>query len=428
MTVLSLKNLLDKLWVSNPNFIFLLSLAVFATDSAINLFWNIPVFVPFIILILPFLYVDLYLSRKLGKFHIWFSLVFVLSFFVAGFIYGWRRQNLSDLLFILFFVTAFYYYKAHADRLSIKSVHVFTVVIFVMFSFAFAGINSGSYTHERLSIDSVAVTAKKKVNHNNEHLDVLEYKRNYHYGVFRIPHIATYLLGFVGLFYAFLYLRKRYLLFALISGVALLLMLYSGVRTYFAAMVLAMMVYFFRRKTLWVILAFAMLALLIVIFRYPFYTITQNTLLEPFSSLIITMVDNTDRLSRVLIWKSWWLEIQQFSWYNYLFGKTYFSGVEANIQNLHRPIWFHNDFLSVIYSYGLVGFVFYIMFFVKMFRAFSKQIRGDFFAFVFFVTMPVAAFINGMYYYFPVFVLFLFIAMADFSANSQEVAPNIRHQ
>jgi hypothetical protein len=31
--------------------------------------------------------------------------------------------------------------------------------------------------------------------------------------------------------------------------------------------------------------------------------------------------------------------------------------------------------------------------------------------FVFFVTIPAAAFINGMYYYFPVFVLYLFFVM-----------------
>ncbi len=413
MSLSRLKFLSDKLWLSNPNFIFLLSLAVFVTDSAINLFWNIPVFVPFIILILPLLWFDLLLEHKLQKFIIWFSLVFVGSFLISGFIYGWHRQSFSDLLFILFFITSYYYYQAKAKRFSKKNVHVFTLVIFVMFSFAFFGINSDSYTDDAEPISSTEVTAKKKVAHNNEELDVLEYTRNYNYGIFRIPHIATYMMGFIGLFYAFLYYRERKWFFVVISGIAFLLMFYSGVRTYFAAMLLAMMLFFVRRKTLWVVLGFGLLGLLIVIFRYPFYKLTHSTLLEPFSSLVITMTDNIDRLSRILIWRSWWLELRQFNWYNYLVGKTYYSSIEANIQNLNIPIWFHNDFLSIIYSYGLIGLGFYILFFVKMYKAFSKQIKGNFFIFVFFASMPFAAFINGMYYYFPVFVLFLYFIMIN---------------
>jgi hypothetical protein len=407
-----LKNILDKLLISNPNFIFLVSLAVFVTDSTINLFWDIPVFVPFIILILPLLWVDLYLNKKLNRFLTLFGFVFTGSFLITGFIYQFHRQSLSDLLFLLFFVTVFYHYKAHEKLLSIKAVHVFTVVIFLMFSFTFIGVNSGSFNKPVKEVESSEISTKKKVKHNNEPLDVLEYNRNYRYGIFRIPHIATYLLGFIGLFYAFLYKSQRKWIFLIVAGVAFLFMFYSGVRTYFAALLLAMAIYFMRRKTLWVLLAFSALGLLLVVFRYPVYQFTHNTLLEPFSSLVITMVDNIDRLSRILIWKSWWLEFQQFGWYNFLFGKSYFMEIEANIQNLHMPIWFHNDFLSIVYAYGVISLVFYVMFFIKVYRCFKQEIRSSFILFVFFTTMPVAAFINGMYYYFPVFVLFLFITLA----------------
>ncbi|MCF8365671.1 MAG: hypothetical protein K9H16_07815 [Bacteroidales bacterium] len=53
----------------------------------------------------------------------------------------------------------------------------------------------------------------------------------------------------------------------------------------------------------------------------------------------------------------------------------------------------------------------YIYLFVKIYKDYREAITKNIFLSVFFFTMPLSAFINGMYYYFPVLVLYLFFVM-----------------
>jgi TctA family transporter len=112
-----------------------------------------------------------------------------------------------------------------------------------------------------------------------------------------------------------------------------------------------------------------------------------------------------------MLWNSWWFEMQHFAGYDFLIGKTLSGSMEANSQNIHFREWFHNDFLSITYAYGLIALLMYITFFYKMFRENVRFIRANVYLFVFFFTMIFSAIFNGFYYYFPVFLIFIFIYM-----------------
>jgi len=411
---------LGKLKVNKPLFIFLLSVGVFAMDNVVNAFGSFPVFSTFSLIIIPLIWLQLWSNKKLNSFLIAFASVFVGAFLSTGFVYGFHQRSISDLIFILFFASSYFYYQSSFIKATPKWLHIFTVVVMLLFSFAFAGINSQSYTASAKEKKTDEYNAPKKVKHDNDVLDVMEYKRNYHYGLFRIPHVASYFLGFLALFYGYLFFKSRKWYLLLISILLFVLMLYSGVRTFAFVLAIAAALYFFRKRYLRVSVILILAVILMFLFRYKFFFLTRGSILEPFTSLIITITDNIDRLSRVLIWKSWLIEMQKFSWYNFLIGKSFYGSIEANARNLHNPLWFHNDFFSIVYSYGIPALAAYIVFFLKIYKDHENSIRKNFFLFVFNFSMPLAAFINGMYYYFPVLILYLFFVMMGISTNGKE--------
>jgi hypothetical protein len=192
----------------------------------------------------------------------------------------------------------------------------------------------------------------------------------------------------------------------IISG---LLVLYTGARTILVSAVIALLLFLLRRKT-WVYFLFAGILLAVSIyFRYEIFELTKNTVLEQFATLQITAVDNFGRFSRVTIWRSWWYDFRRFAWYEMLIGKTFYASKVTNLVNIHYKEWFHNDFLSIAYSYGIPALLFYCAFLYRIFRENVQYIRRNIYLFLFFFTMVFAAVFNGFYYYFPVFLMFIFI-------------------
>lgn len=352
--------------ISDPNTIFLVSMFFFMTDNVLNFFINIPVFVTYSMILLPVLWFHLWTAGKLNRFIVVSAVIFIITFVISNFLYVFNKRNLSDVVYVLLFITSFYYYQFHLQKIRFGKVHILLATVLLLFSFAFAGLNSGSFNKNKKITEHIEFKTPQKINHDQDALDILEYNRAYNYGLFRIPHVATYLLGFLGLFYGFHYSKNKNLWMLALTILLFILMIFTGVRTFAAAILLALTIYFIRRKTLRIFAGLIVVGLLLILFRYKIYFLTQHTILEPFTSVIITIFDNFDRLSRVLIWKSWLLEMQQFSWYNYLTGKSFYESILANIQNLHRALWFHNDFFSISFSYGVPALIVYIAFFIRM--------------------------------------------------------------
>jgi len=402
----------------NPNTVFLFMLVVFLIDSGVNFFIRAPIFVPVAIVALPILWIILWKSGRKNTFLLVFISVFLLATMINNFIYQFDKKNISDLMFILLFPTIYYFYKLKPEKILPRSIHIFFIVSLIMLSFTFVGYNSGSWLpndqviKKRSEIMEVA-KADKESALETDHIPfiILELFRTYNNGLFRVPHLANYFFGFLFLFYGFAFQKKRKWYFFIAMLVSIILMLYSGSRTFVVVALLALILFLFNRKTLGFLLALSVIMVLMIVYRFELYMNLEGTYLEHYASLIVTTIDNYTNLSRIKIWNSWWDEIQQFTWYDYLIGKTFIASKSANFENIKFREWFHNDFLSIVYAYGILPLILYSAFFYKVYKENSKFIRKNTFLFVYFFAMVFSAFFNGFYYYFPVFLIFIFVYM-----------------
>ncbi|MCF8365951.1 MAG: hypothetical protein K9H16_09220 [Bacteroidales bacterium] len=407
----AIERLLKSTGISNPNLVFMFSVAAFLADAVTNYFIHIPIFVAYLILLLPALWLDLWLQRHKTRLLLVFAFVFIIPFIINCFLHSFHRTNISDLIFILFLPTAYFYYKNRISDFYINKVHIFLVVTVFMFSFAFVGINSTKVNRSSQVKIHYPNTRPRTVKDPKSELNFLESYRKYNHGLFRIPHISAYFLGFLALFYGFVFSKRKNYLIALLAFGLIVLMLYSGVRTFFAAAALSLIIIFIQKKSLIYAAGFAALFMVMLYFRETIYLWTADTYLSPYTGTLVTVADNIGRFSRLLIWHSWWIEFSQFEWYQILIGKSFFSSILANSANLHLGEWFHNDLLSILYAYGFPAFVLYCYLFVRIYMDHSKQINGNFIIGLFFWCMPFLALINGLYYYFPLLFLFVFLAM-----------------
>ncbi len=227
-------------------------------------------------------------------------------------------------------------------------------------------------------------------------------------GLFRLPHIASYFFGFLFIYFGYIFQRKKKWINLLFMILSLFLCFYTGVRTVILTIILALILYAFKRKNIIFLQLVIILGFLSVIFREDLTRISENTIFFQFFSLIQTTVENITRFSRVRIWYSWWVEVSQFGFWDYVIGKSPINAYIANGKNLGAPIWFHNDFLNIFYSYGVWCFMLYAGFFVKIYCDNRSFIMNNIFIFIFYFSMILSAFLNGFYYYFPVFLLYLF--------------------
>lgn len=91
-----------------------------------------------------------------------------------------------------------------------------------------------------------------------------------------------------------------------------------------------------------------------------------------------------------------------------IFGSGYFNLIESNYHNLGTAIQGHNDFLTVLISFGLIGITLYIWNFLSF-------IKGKNFV-LFFAFLFILAFYNGLFLYMPM-VIGLGIAKLFFTIN-----------
>ncbi len=402
------------------NKIFVALLAVFALDRVANYFFHVPFFVTASLVFIPII---IYFTKDSLKGFNLYSVIliaFILISVTNVLIYKFHRNNISDPAFILLFILSYYLYKSKISELSPKYAHLLFLVSFLLFAFTFFGIDAGKAlieTQERdfkPFRDSLLVTKPKP-------LEVIEFRREYHQGLFRLAHIASYFFGFLALFYTYLYSKTKNILYLLFGALVAFFHFYCGSRTLLAGVLLSLFLFTFRRKYL-VYSAVLITGILCVVLNIDaILNYTQGTFVYQYFSFIKSFVDNISGLSRVKIWSSWLHEIKQFGFIEFVIGNSFVNSIIANTRNLGCPTWFDNDYLSIFYSYGTICALLYMAFWVKIFIDFKKQIIGNMFIFIFYFTMFFAAIFNGFYYYFPVFLLYLFFLMIK-SEKQAEVA------
>lgn len=441
-----LTGLSEKYSFQLPTFFFWFFLASFFIDRVVNHFSHFPFFIVASIVALPFLFLIVQLQnserRKLNVLVFSFAIITIIN----SIFYFFDVKNISDFLFISLFFIFYFYYKNNNQHLKIKPVYGFLVLCIFLFIFTFLNINTSinqpppAYP-DRVELKkpekktakekSTTVSAKKSekrikkkpapvrknseargsINWKSNPQDRVEEIRNYHNGLFRIPHIASYFFGFLFLFFAYQYQKTKRILHIALLIVSLALCLYTGSRALLLAFILSLLLFLLQRKYLKYLLAFVIVIAVLILTNDFFIFLTKNTFLNQYFVFIETTTENFTRLSRFRLWYSWWIAMQDFGVWNIFIGKSYVSSLYANDKNLGYYIWFHNDFLSILYCYGLIGFALYIGFFIKLYRDNKKFIRKNIFIFIFFSSMVITALLNGFYYYFPVFLLYPFFMM-----------------
>jgi hypothetical protein len=441
----------NSLPVNNPNRIFSLFLLLFVTDSVINYYVKIPVFVAGLLILTPVMWIFLYPSKSFKTVSI-VSLIFVVPAIGHLFLYGFHNRTVSDLIFILSFVAVYYYYRKYNHQIQLRQTVLFSVLMVAMFSATFFGYNSAKWTDNRplyyyelleqkglISSDQRTELEKKEVKQSAEKLtnlqsnssadqsnpapgffrkekplDFLEISRRYHNGFFRLPHIASYFFGFLMLYYAFSFQQKNKVAYLVVAVIMLLLLFFTGVRATLAAIMVSFVIFFFKRKyALW-LFSFFVIAILTFVLRHSLHSVFKDTFAGQYIATLITLGDNIGAFSRLLIWKSWWIEVSSFKWYELLIGRDFISSFDANVKNLMFAEWFHSDFLSIFYSYGLIAFLAYGWFTYQIFRENRSQITQNPFIFSFFLTILILMVINGFYYYITVLLMFLFIKLTHY--------------
>jgi hypothetical protein len=431
------------------NYIFLGFLLLFLADNIINQFMHMPVFVAGGIVLstafLPYIWSGI---RKNAWIYIGLMVLFILMI-INSIKDGFDVKNISDLFFLVLFVISYMAYSAARDKLKKGYAYAFIIASVLLFwgpsiqaLFQSSGNNSIIKSHREANTSAgyhnpTSQTQSKQFQYtragglSNLHPEALEAtasnyhievekeqsilsqynKRSLNQGFFRLVHVAAYFLGFSAVFLAFLAFKNKQYLWLLPVVILLYLTLYTLARVFIVALVLSVLIYLMRRKYLIYLLPSVALGFLFVYFRHDLFNVFQDTFLQSYFGLVIILSDHLLENSRALIWSNWFREVSGFQWFEYVTGRSYISGLNANLACFSTAYWFHNDFLGLFYTYGLVGITFYTAFLRKIFIDFKDTIRGNFFIFLFCVTPILLAIFNGFYYYFTVFLLYMFFVM-----------------
>lgn len=400
------------------NIMFMTFLMVFVVDRVTNYFIHAPIFVIATLIILPIIiYVSLKSHTGWNKQLIILAAAFILIAIIDNMTYKFHVKNVSDLAFILFFVSSYYFYKLNHNYLSPINSYLFFLICIILFVFAFitfergqTGIEGGQtgIENSRKGFDTMSspqLTWKPKP------IDAIEVYREYHQGLFRVAHVASYFFGFLAIYFGYMFskvLKTRYIILTIIC---IFCCIYTGSRTFVVALFLSIFLFSLRRK--YVIYSGGMVVLfgIIILNLHAILRYSRGTILFQYFSLIETILHNFSRLSRYRIWYSWLIEVKEFTFVDVIIGKSYFNSHVANAVNLNYPVWFHNDFLNIFYAYGVFCLLLYIGFWFKIYYDYKTVIKKNGLIFIFYFTMLFAAMFNGFYYYFPVFLLYLFFLM-----------------
>ncbi len=408
------------------NIFFLIFITSFFIDRILFSFViNFPFFVVSALLVFPFLFLATQ-NKNLNKYQLYVLIfTFIIITILNSIVFLFGNQNISDLLFIILFITIYFYYKENIIHLKVSNAYVFLILSLFLFSFTFFNIdsdtviNSGhskssvkyrSYFHKSIPFEKktaiVDTTKSPPI-----YVDKFKPYKIRHSGLFRRTHMASYFLGFLFLFFAFKYQKNKRVFYLIIIAVSIVFCFYTGIRSIPTAFVFSGLLFLFKRKYIYYLLMLLTAIALLIITNEYFLQLTKDTVFYQFIYLIHTIKDNFTSLPRFQLYQSWWTEVHNFGFIDFLIGKSFMNALLANGQNFGAAMWFHNDFLNIFYTYGILGVSMYIWFFVKIYRDNKREIKQNVFIFIFYTSMIITAVINGYYYYFPVFLLYIFFLM-----------------
>ncbi|SAL32768.1 hypothetical protein AWB69_02871 [Caballeronia udeis] len=379
----------------------------FALDNVVNYFSAIPVFVASIPVSILLMF--RFTRDKIDRFWFIACILCLLTSALINFLrFSMTIEDVSDILFLMQFFAAFFYAKN--TRISPSAISHATYVFAALFLPAFIGINGSDYGGE----------ADVFTSGSND----IEFLRIYNQGLYRLPHVASYLLAFGSLWWIYVASFSRKKRHFMLAALFLYFTLYTGSRTPIIVIVAAYLVANIRlqARQLLITASIFMLAGLFVVHIREVLDFLFGSFLYQYLSFFETVLDNFDRLSRVIIWDSWLSAIASFNGLDFFIGRNFSSSYDFNMRQIGLYIWFHNDFLSAFYSYGMPVLIAYAiphLMAVKIaIQRRSSAILLSVLGFFIFAT----AFVNGFYKYLPVmFFVLLFSDRAAVAAYARGI-------
>lgn len=380
----------------------------FALDNAVNYFSPVPVYVASIpvSILLMFRFTRDQMDR------IWFiaSILLLMASVLVNFArFKTSIEDISDILFLAQFFSAFFY--ARNARVSPSAISHATYVFALLFLPALIGIN--------------ATDSGEDVDVFRSGSSDVEFLRIYNQGLYRLPHVASYLLAFSSLWWTYIATYSRKKRHLIVAAVFLMFTLYTGSRTPVIVMGAAYLVANVRLRVREMLITVGIVILAALLFAYMREILDAlfGSFLYQYLSFFETVRDNFDRLSRVIIWNSWFTAISSFNALDFFVGRNFSSSFDFNAREIGLYIWFHNDFLSAFYSYGVLVLIAYVvphLLAVKRSMQVGSSSRLLSMLGLFIVT---AAFVNGFSKYLPViFFVLLFSDEVDVAAYARGVA------
>jgi len=393
----------------SPSVVFYGSLCVFFLDNLLNIWVHLPLFTAYLGLIIPALLIKIAQKGGLPKLLLLLLSGLFISSLVHLLLYGFQIKNVSDTVYVSGFVVSYYYFERYTEALNLKAVLVFGAVLSIMFSTSFITGESTGVVEKEEQIQVIDFFEEKsgEIQSGFTLGARLEKNRQYHSGLFKVPHVGALLMGVCLIGFLFLPFQQNKVILLLTSALLLFFIAWSGTRVFFVALIPALVILLIQKKYYRILLAGFAMFLGCIYFRLDLYEATRHTPLGSLTGALIAMVDDWHNLSRIAIWSVWYQEVSAFSITDFLFGKGYAQSLASTGAVFDNSIWFHNDLLSIFYSYGLATFVVYLALWSSWIKTnWSYLVRNTGFL-ISFVLLLSAALINGLYFYQPLFYFYI---------------------
>ena len=309
-------------------------------------------------------------------------------------------RNLFILLFIYFSANVFFFNGSINNKA--REVINFILVCALMISFRSVAVNHDDVKRfERYLLKFAYVfvviyfitVALKGVTYKESYFEV----RGYLDG-FIISHSYAYYITIIGFY--FLY-KKFYIHAAIILSTTI----FTGTRSGLILIALVFTSFYFRSQTGIIKKLFKLsvigVVLLTILFSLRSYSKPLNDVLSTFDNFSITSFSLVSEEQDSVLFTAgrsvlWFFALEDisdrsFSTLPFYFGKGPLSAEDFNEERFDLRIWMHNDFIHILFCYGLTGLILYIysiVSFVRMRKA----------AFLLFFVIATAN-INGFFKY-----------------------------
>ncbi len=368
----------------------------FALDNVVNYFSAVPVYVASIPVSMLLMF--RFTRNKIDR--LWFIACIgclMTSAVVNFFRFPMTIEDVSDILFLAQYFAAFFFAKN--TRVSPSAISHATFVFALLFLPAFLGINGHDFGD-----DADVFTSGS---------EDIEFLRLYNQGMYRLPHVASYLLAFSSLWWLYLASYSRKFRHFMLAGIFVYLTLYTGSRTPIIVIAGAYLVANIRLQARQMLITASIVVIGGLFFAYmrEVLDFLFGTFLYQYLSFFETVTDNFDRLSRVIIWNSWLSAIASFNGLDFFVGRNFSSSFDFNMREIGLYIWFHNDFLSAYYAYGMLVLIAYLVPHLMALRLAIARRSSAILLTVLGYFIFAAAFVNGFYKYLP--VMFFVLLFSD---------------